>query len=166
VPVRHADGVSLYEDPHALPRAFVVGRVEVEPDPERVLERMRSVDLSQVAVVEEPLPESSTFGDGRATIVRYEPNRVVVRTTSDARGLLVLTDRWFPGWHATVDGRPAAILRTDFLYRGVVVPAGEHMVEFAYRPRAVLLGALGSALGLLGVLLLAARPGSGARRPG
>jgi hypothetical protein len=159
VPVRHGDGVSLYEDPHALPRAFVVGRVEVEPDPERVLERMRNVDLAQVAVVEDPLPESSAFGGGDATIERYEPDRVTVRTASDAGGLLVLTDRWFPGWHATVDGRPAAILRTDYLYRGVVVPAGEHVVEFVYRPRSFLLGTLGSVLGLLGVCLLAARRG-------
>jgi uncharacterized membrane protein YfhO len=58
-----------------------------------------------------------------------------------------------------VDGRPAAILRTDYLYRGVVVPAGEHVVEFVYRPRSFLLGALGSVLGLLGVCLLAARRG-------
>src|SRR5262249_49121323 len=159
VPIRRADGISLYEDPQALPRAFVVGRVEVEPDPERVLERMRRVDLSTAAVVEEPLPESSTFGGGgQAMIARYEPERVTVRTASDAGGLLVLTDRWFPGWQATVDGRPAAILRTDYLYRGVVIPAGEHVVEFVYRPRSFLLGALGSVLGLLGVCLLAAGP--------
>ena len=159
VPIRHADGVSLYEDPQALPRAFIVGRVEVETDPDRVLERMRSLDLSRVAVVEEPLPESSTFGDGRATIVRYDRDRVTVRTASPAGGLLVLTDRWFPGWQATVDGRPAAILRTDYLYRGVVVAAGEHVVEFVYRPRSFLLGTFGSVLGLLCVCLLAAGRG-------
>jgi hypothetical protein len=159
VPIRHADGVSLYEDPQALPRAFIVGRVEVETDPDRVLTRMRSVDLSRTAVVEEPVPASSTFGGGHATIARYEPDRVTVRTASDTGGLLVLTDRWFPGWQATLDGRPAAILRTDYLYRGVVIPAGEHVVEFVYRPRSFLLGALGSVLGLLGVCLLAAGRG-------
>jgi hypothetical protein len=156
-PLRHADGVSLYEDPHALPRAFVVGRVEVEPDPERVLERMRSADLAKIALVEEPLPEPLAASDaqepGHATIVLYEPNRVAVRTASDAGGLLVLTDRWFPGWRARVDGRPVAILRTDYLYRGVAVPAGEHVVEFIYHPRSFLLGGLGSALGVLGVVL-------------
>jgi hypothetical protein len=159
VPIRHSDGVSLYEDPEALPRAFIVRRVEVETDPDRVLERMRSLDLSRVAVVEEPLPESSSFGGGRATIVRYEPDRVTVRTASDTSGLLVLTDRWFPGWQATVDGRPTTILRTDYLYRGVVVPEGEHVVEFVYRPRSFLLGTLGSVLGLLCVCLLAAGRG-------
>jgi hypothetical protein len=161
-PLRHADGVSLYEDPNALPRAFVVGRVEVEPDAERVLERMRSVDLATTALVEEPLPEPLAASDarepGRATIVRYEPNRVAVRTASDAGGLLVLTDRWFRGWRVTVDGRPGTILRTDYLYRGVVVPAGEHVVEFVYQPRSFVLGALGSALGVLGVGLLAWGP--------
>src|SRR5262249_58298564 len=110
-----------------------------------------------VAVVEEPLPESSTFGGGgQATIVRYEPERVTVRTASDAGGLLVLTDRWFPGWQATVDGRPAAILRTDYLYRGVVIPAGRHRGGVVYRPRPLLLGPLGRGLRLRFVWILAA----------
>jgi len=154
-PVRHADGVSLYEDPGALPRAFVAGRVEVEPDPERVLERMRTTDLTRVAIVEEPLPGSAAFGEGHATIEHYEPDRVTVRTSGETGGLLVLTDRWFPSWYATVDGQPARILRADYLYRGVALPAGEHVVEFVYRPRAFLLGALGSAFGVLAVGFLA-----------
>jgi uncharacterized membrane protein YfhO len=62
------------------------------------------------------------------------PERVVVRAVTDVRALLVLADTWFPGWRAKIDGRPAPVIRTDQLLRGVVLPAGTHTVEFTYVP--------------------------------
>ena len=44
------------------------------------------------------------------------------------------TDTWYPGWTATLDGAPAEILRADFLFRGVVLPAGQHEVSMTYAP--------------------------------
>jgi uncharacterized membrane protein YfhO len=65
----------------------------------------------------------------------------------------VLADTYYPGWIATVDGVPAAILATNHLFRGVPAPAGTHRIRFAYRPRSLRLGA---ALSLLTALALAA----------
>ncbi|HET7343700.1 MAG TPA: YfhO family protein, partial [Methylomirabilota bacterium] len=65
---------------------------------------------------------------------------------SDAPAVLVLTDTWFPGWRARVDGRPATLWRADHAFRAVAVPAGRHEVELRYQPRSVLIGALVSAL--------------------
>ena len=67
----------------------------------------------------------------------------------------MLTDRDWPGWQASVDGRPTDIFCTDFLYRGVPIPAGDHVVEFVCRPRSFAVGALGSALGVLCTVALA-----------
>lgn len=70
---------------------------------------------------------------GSVRIVADEPERVAVETTSDRLGLLVLNDAYAAGWRATLDGRRAEILRSNYLARGVWVPAGVHRVEFAYR---------------------------------
>ena len=65
------------------------------------------------------------------------------------RGMLIFGDVWFPGWRATVDGRPARIYKVYNLVRGVVVEAGKHEVVMRYRPMSVFVGI---ALGLLGVV--------------
>ena len=68
--------------------------------------------------------------------------------------MLVLTDVQFPGWKATVDGRPADIERVDYLLRGVMVPEGTHRVELRYEPLSWRLGWItsGVALALVGGL--------------
>ena len=59
----------------------------------------------------------------------------------ETAGLLVLADRFDEDWHATVDGVETPVRRTNYALRGVVVPAGEHQVEFGYEPSALRLGA-------------------------
>jgi uncharacterized membrane protein YfhO len=75
-------------------------------------------------------------------------------------GYLVLTDTHYPGWQATVDGAPAEILVANHAFRAVVLGAGQHIVEFIYRPLSFRLGAwltLAATLllvGMVGVRLL------------
>jgi hypothetical protein len=94
-----------------------------------------SVDCSRTerSVVEGPLPEGYVPVHGQARIVTDEPERVVVETTSEGRGLLVLNDTYAAGWAARVDGHPSAILPANYLVRGVWVEGGRHTVEFSYR---------------------------------
>ena len=96
-------------------------------------------DARQVAVAEEEIGGMGASGRGpryagTARLTHYSPERATVETSADQTSLLVMTDTYFPGWQATVDGRKSAIHRTDYLLRGVVVPAGRHRVAFAYRP--------------------------------
>jgi uncharacterized membrane protein YfhO len=81
---------------------------------------------------------------------------VVVRADADRPALLVLTDSWFPGWKATVDGEPVEIERVDYLIRGVPVPAGAHTIEFTYEPASWRAGWIVSALALAAILAAAA----------
>ena len=153
--VRREGGVSLYEDSAAMPRAFVAAEVEVIPDAEALLRRMADANLRGVAFVEETAGERLPAGvGGDARVERYGANRVTVETRAAHGGLLVLTDRWDAGWKAFVDGTPARVYRTDYLFRGVSVPPGVHTVEFVYRPASFVFGALGSLLGVVGVVLL------------
>jgi uncharacterized membrane protein YfhO len=70
-------------------------------------------------------------------------------------GMLILADTWYPGWIATIDGRPAPIHQAYLALRGVVLERGDHRVEFHYQPASALIGAVMSAVGILGACMLA-----------
>jgi hypothetical protein len=86
---------------------------------------------------------------GEATIFNYTADYVRIGVNAARPGLLVLSDAYYPGWEATVDGEPAEIVRANALFRGVFVPEGQSEVEFHYRPLSVRGGLLISILGLL-----------------
>ncbi|MCP4422728.1 MAG: YfhO family protein [Chloroflexi bacterium] len=64
----------------------------------------------------------------------YGTTAVDIRIITSDNILLILTDSHYPGWHATLDGKETAVYRTNSLFRGVVVPSGEHTVHFEYTP--------------------------------
>ncbi|MGD9498378.1 MAG: hypothetical protein AB7Y46_18945 [Armatimonadota bacterium] len=72
--------------------------------------------------------------------------------------VLVLADAWYPGWRASLDGRPVPLLRANFAFRGVVVPAGAHTVEFDFRPTSWPLALPLCAVGLVLVIGMALWP--------
>jgi hypothetical protein len=88
-----------------------------------------------------------------ARIVADEPRRVEIRTESRAAGYLVLRDAHYPGWSAEVDGERAEILPADVAFRAVRVPAGRHLVRFAYRPPYLIAAAATTGVAMLGSVL-------------
>jgi hypothetical protein len=163
-----ADNVRVLENRRALPRAWLVGEAE-SVDGEEALRRIkgegdrefepRRTALLEVAPAEMPAlsggeltPESAS-----ARIMLYEPNRLVVETRAAQPTALVLAEIFYPGWEATIDGAPARIHLTNFIMRGVALPAGAHRVEMRYRAPAARNGAIISALTLLLLIGLALR---------
>src|SRR5262249_50498245 len=96
---------------------------------------------------------------GSAVIGDESPNQVRVQVSADRTAYLVLSDTWFPGWTARVDGHPADVWRANHTLRAVVVPAGSHEVVFAYAPRSLMIGALisAAAVGLAAVAAILGR---------
>jgi hypothetical protein len=123
--------------PSALPRAYTVGHYEV-CDPATAIHRWLALDFDfrDGVLIESwpPMPQlpPSVAGTSRqpADIVSYTPQRVVIRASTAEPRLLVLTDTFFPGWKAYVDGTQSTILRANYLFRAVAVPAGQHEVGF------------------------------------
>ncbi len=156
----HSGDVKIYENLDALPRAFLLSAWQWQPDETAVLTAMQNpnFDPRQTAVLLGEGEDLTGLQDlsGLAEITSYAPERVVVRTNAAQESLLLLTDADYPGWQATVDGQPAAIIPTDGLFRGVFVPAGEHEVVFAFAPQSFANGRLISlaSLALLFVGLL------------
>jgi uncharacterized membrane protein YfhO len=81
---------------------------------------------------------------------------VRVATAADSAAYLVLTDTWFPGWRARVDGRDATLWRADHAFRAVWVPTGRHEVEFRFEPRSLKVGLLVSVLSAAAAMALLA----------
>jgi len=102
-------------------------------------------------------------------IAAQTANTLTIRADSACPGLLVVNQSWAPGWTATVDGQPTPILRTNFLARGVALPAGQHEVRFVYAPGSFTVGlvlTIATSLTLLGLLVWRlAAPRSSRRRP-
>ena len=161
----------LYRVDGALPRAWVVGTQRVVGSEGDALEAVTSpeFDARGVAVTEDRVDglaqESSGAAGpaGAADIVHYGPERVTIRARSERPGLLVLSDNYYPGWKAKVDGEAVDVERVDYLFRGVPVPAGTSTVEFVYEPLSWRVGWIVSLLALIGIAA-AAVIGVGRRR--
>jgi hypothetical protein len=132
----------VYENKQVLPRVFFVDETKfVKSKNEAILEMMREdFDPAKTALVEEenslgvlsksPPRWTNRWTKGKAEVVKYSENQVVVQTDNTSGGFLVLTDSFYPIWHARIDGKETSIYRTDFAFRGIIVPAGKHRVEF------------------------------------
>jgi hypothetical protein len=158
--------LAVFENPAALPRAFVTYRARTAPPEPDALLALMSADgfdpLVESFVEGPPLgAEDATPRGHAATFVRDDETVVELDVTLERPGLVVLADSFYPGWHATVDGAPAAIVATNHLFRGVPAPAGVHRVRFVYAPASVRIGAIVSGLGVLVLAWLAL----GGRRP-
>lgn len=168
--------VDVYENKRWLPRAWLAQDQRALTEQQQ-LEVIRAGRLPggqlwnplQTALVESQtgLNSSGMVAPGSAEVTRHDPNLVRVRTASTAPAILILSENHYPGWRATLDGREAEVLRVNYNLRGILLPAGEHTVEFVYRPRSVLIGLVISLLASLVLVLWGARPLSKwrARRP-
>jgi uncharacterized membrane protein YfhO len=101
----------------------------------------------------EPLDTEASPANEQAVISNYKPNSYSVSVTTQGRALLVMSETYYPGWQAMVNGKAAKIYRVDGDLRGVIVPAGSSRVDFRYRPRSVLIGGSLTVLAFLGALL-------------
>jgi len=89
-------------------------------------------------------------GNGKVKLISYAPNKVVLNASTDTDAFLYLSDTWYPGWKAYIDGKETEIYRANLTFRAVRLPKGTHEVVFQYRPMSFYIGAL---LTLSGVLL-------------
>ena len=159
----------VYRVEAALPRARVVPAQRVVEGEAAALDAVTSpgFDPRSAAIVERRIDgvplRSGAGGGGRAEIVRYEDEQVDIRTQADGPGLLVLSDTWFPGWKAEVDGREVDVERVNYTFRGVPVGPGSRLVTFRYAPASWTVGRLVSLLALA-ALVLAVVAGLRARR--
>ena len=148
------------------PRLSIVPAWRVETDPSRAWGRAArgEADWTREVTLDREPGAAVRTGARRsyvvARIARDLPENVAADVDSDAAGILVLADLFYPGWKATVDGEPRPILRADGWLRAVALAPGPHRVEFRYRPVSFYAGSAVSLAALVVVitLLLRSRP--------
>jgi hypothetical protein len=136
----------VYENPDALPRAYVPKSVRVVPEA-RAFALMTDTkggaafqfDPRAVAFVEH---DQGLRGEcnGTAKITDEIPCEVHVRVDMQTPGLLVLADQWYPGWKAYLNGVEVPVVLANYALRGVRLPAGTGEVVFRYEPASFSLG--------------------------
>lgn len=164
LPVAYRNAVvTIYRNDAALGRAWIVPQARIVSDTLAALADP-TFDPRQVVLIEPAdalaLPAGEFAAGQWSAALRDSPNAVTIRAASDFGGFLVLADTFYPGWQATLDGKPAKILCADHALRAVVLPPGEHTVVFHYTPLSFRVGALVSCLTLvavIGVLIVASR---------
>jgi len=163
--VKPEGALALIEHTGALPRAMLFSHWQTNTNNQAILQQLAdlSVNPAQTVFVNDqvPAPSSSTNQTGQVQFTHYSPKRVELKTKADLPSILLLNDRFDPGWKVWVDGKEEKVLRCNFLMRGVLVPPGSHAVMFKFKPPVttlyVTLGAMALSVVLCGVLLVTRR---------
>jgi hypothetical protein len=157
------DKIKIYEYRDYLPRAALFSGVEVTQDDTAALARLGApeFDIFQTAVVSSTgLSPADVIAIRRlnrlpaervraAKILSYTSQEVTIDALVERPALLMLNDSDYPGWKVYVDERPSHWITANYLFRGVLLRPGRHLVRFSYEPASFTAGAAISGAGLI-----------------
>ncbi|MBI2032209.1 MAG: YfhO family protein [Candidatus Levybacteria bacterium] len=144
----------IFEYKKALPRAFLVNNFVVEKNDQKIIDRLFSgdFDLNKTLILDETpkfAKSLNTKSSGSVIFEKYSPQEIIIKTLSTGDSLLFISDNYYPGWKAFVDGEEERIYRADFSFRAVEIPKGEHIVSFLFEPISFRWGAFISIVSVL-----------------
>jgi hypothetical protein len=151
--------LSIWENPHALPRAYLASHALKASDENEAAGWLQSKDFdprTTVVLQTSELPRTAEGGGGVSWTWR-DSDRIELSVDAKADALLVVSDTDYPGWEASVDGVATPILRANLAFRAVAVPGGKHQVTMRFRPRSARVGLILSTLSLAGLLARCSR---------
>ncbi len=138
----------VYENKSALPRGFIVHSVKVIKKREQILETLRnpSFDPRKIIILEEEPEESvdNMFleeGSDQVRFISYKEDEFVLEASLERNGFLFLSEVYYPGWKAYVDGQPTKIYKSNYIFRSIYLDKGVHKVRFVYSPVSFEIGA-------------------------
>ncbi|WP_308256586.1 YfhO family protein [Geminocystis sp. GBBB08] len=140
---------NVYENKNALPRVWLVPKI-VKLTPEEITNTIKTSVLpdksiynpKEVALIEENVNfDRGEFDDkSNAQIIKQTATSVEIKTNSNSPSFLVLSDIYYPGWQGKIDDKKTKIFVTNYLSRGIILPEGEHIVNFEFKPFSFHLG--------------------------
>ena len=95
---------------------------------------------------------TNTQGTYKIDFIKYSPGYIKLSCITSQPGLFFISDTYFPGWHARVDGKETKIIRADYAFQGLWLTQGTHTIELNYDPASFKYGALLSIIGILSLI--------------
>jgi hypothetical protein len=155
-PIAEYNGYTLYKNLSVFNRAFMVYNYITADGQQQALDLLStySGQLNNVAIVFKKDVQAMPFttnAQGTYTIdfIKYSPESITIKCTTSQPGLFFISDTYFPGWHATVDGESTKVLRVDYAFQGLWLTQGSHTIELKYAPSSFKYGALLSIIGII-----------------
>ncbi len=142
-----SNGRFVIENTDVLPKAFFVDSVATVASPRKAALQMKppgDFNPAKVAVVQtNETITVQTDTTASVEVTTYSGPLIRLRTETNEPGFMVLSEIYYPpGWTATIDGEPVEIYKTNYILRGIKVPAGEHQVVFRFEPASIYYGNL------------------------
>jgi len=167
-------GLKVFENPEAFPRVWAVHATlrARNADDLAFAPNLPFSELRRAAILEDDIPPLDLCSTPDRLVFRERtPNSLRIDVEMGCRGMVVISESYFPGWMALVDGKSTRVYPVYGVLRGVIVERGRHEIEMKYRPFSVMAGSAATFLGLLAALMLAfsgratAPNGAGSREP-
>jgi len=134
-------------NPQALGNAWFVSGYRIVPDADSEMEALTDFNPAGEAIVDQRF---SSLLEGiqlrkdtlaQIKLLSYAPNHLVYQSSNTQEGLAVFSEiYYYKGWKVTIDGKPVTYLRADYVLRAMIVPAGEHRIEFTFKPKGYFMG--------------------------
>ncbi|HUE84328.1 MAG TPA: YfhO family protein [Pyrinomonadaceae bacterium] len=151
-PVYEKNETLILRNTRVLPRAWLVTEAEAVKGEEALArirgESTKTFDPRRTVLLEthpdelRNLPGGEPSPNSTALIVSYTPNRLVIETSASTSSVLVVSEIFYPGWEATVDGQRTQMQVANYLLRAVILPPGQHRVDMRYTAPAARNGAI------------------------
>ena len=146
MPVKNGEPVAR-RNPDALGNAWLVSSYRIVDNANEEMNALNDFNPGREAIIDkrfEKYVSGKTFSpDSNATIklVHYHPNRLKYTYHGNEENLAVFSEIYYPkGWNAYLDGKKVPHFRVDYILRAMVLPPGEHSIEFRFEPKSYFTG--------------------------
>ncbi len=150
-------GIAIFQNTRAFPRAWIVRRLEYATADAAVSAIHRGITPDgrpfdpRVAAFVDDRSVRPPLSGGSVSVTQFAGGSLGMVTVCSGPCFVISSDAWYPGWQARIDGKPASLVRADGALRGLLVPAGRHVIHEIFVPLDLLLGAVCSTIALAAI---------------
>ncbi len=142
----------IFENKTVYPKAYLVGDYFVENENQKIIDKITNynLDLRKSVILEkDPNINKNKKITGEVKIISNTPNKIVIESNSDNEGLIIISDNFYPGWSAKINGNKKEIFRANYSFRAIPVTSGNNLIEMTYFPNSLKYGIITTAISIV-----------------